>query len=143
MQEKTITIIIDAQGKSTLDLEGFAGQGCEKVFADFRGGDSVKRKSRDSPPLACPGRNHLRLSSLLSSSSVPSRKEHEHDSIYGKVYGWAAHRHVPLEIRGLTCLATLVIVSERRGAGCLTRGLSFRLGMVRGRRHSKGDSLSM
>ena len=42
MQEKTITIIIDAQGKSTLDLEGFAGQGCEKVFDDFRGGDSVK-----------------------------------------------------------------------------------------------------
>jgi hypothetical protein len=68
---------------------------------------------------------------------------HEHDSIYGGVYGWAAHRHVPLEIRGLTCLATLVIVSERRGAGCLTRGLSFRLGMVRERRHSKGDSLSM
>jgi hypothetical protein len=42
MQEKTITIIIDAQGKSTLDLEGFAGQGCEKVFDDFRGGDTVK-----------------------------------------------------------------------------------------------------
>jgi hypothetical protein len=42
MQEKTITIIIDAQGKSTLDLEGFAGQSCEKVFDDFRGGDSVK-----------------------------------------------------------------------------------------------------
>jgi hypothetical protein len=42
MQEKTITIIIDAQGKSTLGLEGFAGQGCEKVFADFRGGDTVK-----------------------------------------------------------------------------------------------------
>ena len=42
MQEKTITIIIDAQGKSTLDLEGFAGQSCEKVFDDFRGGDTVK-----------------------------------------------------------------------------------------------------
>ena len=42
MQEKTITITIDEQGKSTLDLEGFAGQGCEKVFDDFRGGDSVK-----------------------------------------------------------------------------------------------------
>jgi len=42
MQEKTITITIDAQGKSTLDLEGFAGQSCEKVFDDFRGGDTVK-----------------------------------------------------------------------------------------------------
>jgi hypothetical protein len=42
MQEKTITIIIDAQGKSTLDLEGFAGQGCQKVFDDFCGGDRVK-----------------------------------------------------------------------------------------------------
>ena len=46
MQENTITITIDEQGKSTLDLEGFAGQGCEKVFADFRGGDTltVERK---------------------------------------------------------------------------------------------------
>ncbi len=42
MQDKTITITIDAQGKSTLDLEGFVGQTCEKVFDDFRGGDSVK-----------------------------------------------------------------------------------------------------
>jgi len=42
MQEKIITIIIDAQGKSTLDLEGFAGRSCEKVFEDFRGGDRVK-----------------------------------------------------------------------------------------------------
>jgi len=42
MQEKTITIIINEQGSSTLDLEGFAGQSCEKAFDDFRGGDSVK-----------------------------------------------------------------------------------------------------
>jgi hypothetical protein len=42
MQEKTITIIIDEQGSSTLDLVGFAGQSCERVFYDFRGGDSVK-----------------------------------------------------------------------------------------------------
>ena len=42
MQEKTITITIDTQGNSTLDLEGFAGQGCEKVFDDFRGGDGVQ-----------------------------------------------------------------------------------------------------
>ena len=42
MQEKTITITIDERGNSTLDLEGFAGQGCEKAFDDFRGGDMVK-----------------------------------------------------------------------------------------------------
>jgi len=42
VQEKTITITIDEQGKSILDLEGFAGQGCQKVFDDFRGGDLVK-----------------------------------------------------------------------------------------------------
>jgi hypothetical protein len=42
MQEKTITITIDEWGNSTLDLEGFAGNGCENVFEDFRGGDMVK-----------------------------------------------------------------------------------------------------
>jgi len=42
MQEKTITITIDEWGNSTLDLEGFAGKGCEKVFEDFRGGDTLK-----------------------------------------------------------------------------------------------------
>ena len=42
MQEKTITITIDQQGNSTLDLEGFSGQACEKVFEDFRGGDRMQ-----------------------------------------------------------------------------------------------------
>ena len=42
MHEKTITITIDERGNSTLDLEGFAGKGCEKAFDDFRGGDMVK-----------------------------------------------------------------------------------------------------
>ncbi len=42
MQEKIITITIDEWGNSTLDLEGFAGKGCEKAFEDFRGGDMVK-----------------------------------------------------------------------------------------------------
>jgi hypothetical protein len=42
MHEKTITITIDERGNSTLDLDGFAGQGCEKVSDDFRGGDVVK-----------------------------------------------------------------------------------------------------
>ncbi len=49
MREKTITITIDEQGRSTLDLEGFAGKGCERVFDDFRGGDLLKvdRKKLD------------------------------------------------------------------------------------------------
>ena len=42
MQEKTITITIDERGNSTVDLNGFAGQGCEKVSDDFLGGDMVK-----------------------------------------------------------------------------------------------------
>ena len=42
MQDKTITITIDQQGNSTLDLEGFAGKSCEKVFDDFRGGDRLQ-----------------------------------------------------------------------------------------------------
>ena len=42
MHEKTITVTIDERGNSTLDLSGFAGQGCEKAFDDFRGGDVVK-----------------------------------------------------------------------------------------------------
>jgi hypothetical protein len=42
MHEKTITITIDEQGNSTLDLDGFTGQGCEQACDDFRGGDLVK-----------------------------------------------------------------------------------------------------
>ena len=42
MQDQTITITIDERGNSTLDLEGFAGRSCERVFGDFRGGDAVK-----------------------------------------------------------------------------------------------------
>ena len=42
MQEKTITVTIDERGNSTLDLDGFTGQSCEKVSDDFRGGDIVK-----------------------------------------------------------------------------------------------------
>ena len=46
MQDQTITITIDEYGHSTLNLEGFAGRSCEKVFDDFRGGDrlSIERK---------------------------------------------------------------------------------------------------
>ena len=46
MQEKTITVTIDASGNSTLDLEGFLGKGCEKASDDFRGGDVVKTERK-------------------------------------------------------------------------------------------------
>jgi hypothetical protein len=46
VQQKTITVVIDENGNSSIDLEGFAGQGCEKVLKDFQGGDRamVERK---------------------------------------------------------------------------------------------------
>ena len=46
MQQKTITVVIDHNGDSSVDLEGFAGQGCEKALKDFQGEDRVKRERR-------------------------------------------------------------------------------------------------
>jgi len=46
MQEQLITIEIDEQGNSSIDLEGFHGQGCGDVAKDFRGGDSVTQSSK-------------------------------------------------------------------------------------------------
>ncbi len=42
MQQKTITVLIDENGNSSVDLEGFAGQGCDKALKDFQGDDRVK-----------------------------------------------------------------------------------------------------
>ncbi len=42
MQQKTITVVIDENGNSSVDLEGFAGQGCDKVLKDFQGDDCAK-----------------------------------------------------------------------------------------------------
>ena len=42
MQEKTITITIDAQGSPHWIWRALQAQSCEKVFDDFRGGDTVK-----------------------------------------------------------------------------------------------------
>lgn len=42
MQQKTITVSIDDAGNSSVDLEGFVGQGCEKVLKDFQGDDCAK-----------------------------------------------------------------------------------------------------
>lgn len=46
MQQKTITVVIDQNGDSSVDLEGFAGQGCEKALKDFQGEDRVKQQRR-------------------------------------------------------------------------------------------------
>ena len=46
MQEKLITVEIDENGNSSLDLEGFHGKGCGDVAMDFRGGDSVTQSSK-------------------------------------------------------------------------------------------------
>ena len=45
---KTITITIDADGESSIDLSGFHGQGCGKVFQDFAGEDKAK-VTQDKP----------------------------------------------------------------------------------------------
>jgi hypothetical protein len=49
MQEKTITIEIEEQGNSSIDLEGFQGKGCADVTKAFQGSDTVtkSRAKRD------------------------------------------------------------------------------------------------
>ena len=42
MQEKTITILIDENGNSSIDLEGFAGHGCGRAVDDFRSDDRIR-----------------------------------------------------------------------------------------------------
>ncbi len=46
MKQKTITVLIDEAGNSTVDLEGFAGQGCESVLKDFQGDDDARIRRR-------------------------------------------------------------------------------------------------
>ena len=46
MQEKLITVEIDENGNSSIDLEGFQGQGCGDITKDFRGGDFVTQSSK-------------------------------------------------------------------------------------------------
>ena len=59
MQQKTITVVIDENGDSSMDLEGFAGQGCDKVLKDFQGGDyaKVRRKKAAFYSTAVDSRN--------------------------------------------------------------------------------------
>jgi len=49
MSQKTIMIIIDENGNSSIDLDGFTDNSCGKVFEDFRGGDKVKNEQRRRP----------------------------------------------------------------------------------------------
>ncbi|MCW5979603.1 MAG: hypothetical protein KIT09_16110 [Bryobacteraceae bacterium] len=42
MREKTVTVVIDEQGNSSIDLEGFQGSGCADVAKDFQGSDAVR-----------------------------------------------------------------------------------------------------
>ena len=46
MREKLITVEIDENGNSSIDLEGFQGQGCGDVAKDFRGGDAVTQSNK-------------------------------------------------------------------------------------------------
>ena len=41
MQQKIITVTLDPDGTSKIDLEGFSDNSCAKVMEDFRGGDRV------------------------------------------------------------------------------------------------------
>ena len=46
MQTKTITVVIDENGNSTIDLAGFRDNSCAKVAEDFRGGDRITKEHR-------------------------------------------------------------------------------------------------
>ena len=46
MREKLITVEIDENGNSSIDIEGFQGQGCGDVAKDFRGGDSDTQSNK-------------------------------------------------------------------------------------------------
>lgn len=41
MQEKTITVTLEPDGTSKIDLEGFRDNSCAKVVDDFRAGDRI------------------------------------------------------------------------------------------------------
>lgn len=46
MPEKTVTIVIDEAGESSIDLEGFQGKGCGDVAKAFQGSDKVIRSEK-------------------------------------------------------------------------------------------------
>jgi len=46
MQQKLITVTLEPDGTSKIDLEGFADSTCGKVMDDFRSGDRVLSERR-------------------------------------------------------------------------------------------------
>jgi len=46
MQQKLITVTLEPDGTSKIDLEGFADNTCGKVMDDFRAGDRVVSERR-------------------------------------------------------------------------------------------------
>ena len=46
MAHKTVTIVIDENGNSSIDLEGFADNRCSRVFEDFRSGDKIRTERK-------------------------------------------------------------------------------------------------
>ena len=46
MQPKLITVTLEPDGTSKIDLEGFTDNTCDKVMDDFRGGDRVLSERR-------------------------------------------------------------------------------------------------
>lgn len=48
MAQKEVTITIDEQGNSEIDLEGFTDNTCSKVFDEFRGRDKIKAERKKS-----------------------------------------------------------------------------------------------
>lgn len=46
MQEKLITIEIDENGESSIDLSGFQGKGCADVAKAFQGNDVVVKSNQ-------------------------------------------------------------------------------------------------
>ena len=49
MKQKTVTIEIDDQGNSSIDLKGFEGKGCADIAKAFQADDSVvsSKKKRE------------------------------------------------------------------------------------------------
>jgi hypothetical protein len=58
MQQKTITVVIDPNGDSSVDLEGFAGQGCGMVLKDFQGDDHSKVQRKKAAFYSTVGGSH-------------------------------------------------------------------------------------
>ena len=61
MQQKTITVVIDENGNSSVDLDGFSGQGCEKVLKDFQGRDRARAVNKKPAFYSQAGATHEEL----------------------------------------------------------------------------------